>query len=358
MANTRELAISQQMRNSITIHNFIYHIIITSEADVDYLSAVTLTEEQKSFFKDMIAESSRGTKYTFSDRENAPVFEYANELVADIANSALFIEKSRAIAHNFKATHDNRMADGIVIVTTFSMSVGAGVKNFLSVLKIDYKPVLQQIRDETDPSQVTFQKITDSLLEDKAAIQKRALIDVSDTFEWDVIAVERGKPLSKQDTEVAIGEHFRNFLSVTLLENNSTLTRKVIAQTKQWAFSHEQLSPPDVKARVIKYIEAHDGQNVTLDDIRDLVCDHENEEVQTALTESFDAYMDQVSLSGVQFVSRAQSIPAADRKTKLTTNKNVTLEWQGEMSDAGIEITTENGETKITILAEQVNEIS
>jgi hypothetical protein len=358
MSSSRVLAISQGMRDSIVIHKFIYHILKTSEEEMDYLSAVTLTAEQKSFFQNMIAESSRGTKYRFTDTENSPLFEQCEDLVDNLNDNDLFIGTSKSIAHNFKATHDKRMADGIVVVTTFSMEVNLQPKNFVAILKLDYKPVLHQVRDEEDPSQVIFQKITDSLLEDKAAIQKRALIDVGNSFNWDVIAVERDKATTKQDTEVAIGEHFKRFLSVTLLEDNSAITRKVISHAKSWSSRHSELVPSDIKARVINYIEAHNDMNINVDDIRDLICEHEIIETKSKLIDSFNVYMDEVELSGVQFTSKANSIPKSEKRTKIKTNRNVILEWHGEMKDAGIEKKQVDGQTVFTIIADNVNDIS
>jgi hypothetical protein len=358
MSSPRALAISQSMRDSITIHKFIYHILITTEEEVDYLSAVTLSVEQKKFFQDMIAESSRGTKYKFVDADNAPLNTQCQSLVENLNDNELFIKTSRSIAHNFKAQHDKRMADGIVVVTTFSMEVNMQPRNFVAILKLDYKPVLRQVRDEADPSQVTFQEITDSLLEEKAAIQKRALIDIGDSFNWDVIAVERGKATANHDTDTAIGDHYRNFLSVTLLEDNSTITRKAISHTKKWATQHEELIPSDAKARVVKYIGAHNDQNINMDEIRDLLCEHNDVETKNRLTASFNDYMDNVELSGVQFTSKANSIPNTDKRTKVKTNKNVILEWQGEMQDAGIERKNVNGQTVYTIIADNVNDIS
>jgi hypothetical protein len=358
MSRTRALAISQSMRDSITIHKFIYHILITTEDEAEYLTAVTLTATQKSFFQDMIVEASRGTKYKFTDVSHAPLFEQCENLVGNLNDNDLFIETSESIAHNFKATHDKRMADGIVVVTTFSMEVNLQPKNFVAILKLDYKPVLQQVRDTEDRSKVTFQEITDSLLEDKSAIQKRAIIDVGDSFNWDIIAVERGKSSSTQDTDVAIGDHFKNFLSVTLLEDNSSVTRKVISHVKKWSSRHEELVPSDVKARVIDYIGAHDDQNINTDDIRDLICEHQNQDTKRRLIGSFNEYMDNVELRGVQFTAKANSIPDIEKRTKVKTNKNVTLEWQGEMNNAGIQKREVDGQIIFTIIADNVNDIS
>ncbi|MCY7296237.1 hypothetical protein [Alteromonas sp. a30] len=354
----RALAITEAMRASITIHKFIYHILITEEEEVDYLSAVDLTETQKEFFTEMIAESSRGTKYTFVDADNAPLNEQCVDLVGNLDDDDLFLRTSERIAHNFKAQHDKRMADGIVIVTTFSMLVNLQPQNFVAIIKLDYKPVLQQIRDEDDPTKVSFEEITDSLLEEKAAIQKRAIIDVGDSFNWDVIAVERGKTGAKQDTDVAIGDHFKNFLCVRLLEDNTVLMRRAISHSKKWATQHEELIPSDVKARVVSYMEAHDAQSINMDDIKELICNHDTPETQSRLEASFDSYMDGIGLNGAQFTPSRNSIPKKDKKTKLKTNMNVTVEWLGKMEDVGVKQETRNNRTVITITADNVDDIS
>ena len=356
MSQNRTLAISQAMRDSIVIRKFIYHILLTESKEVDYLTAVELTEEQNSFFQDMIAESSRGTKYRFVDPENSYLPPLCRHLLDNIDDNDTFVSDSQQIANNFKAQHDNRMANGIVVITAFTMLVNMEPSNFIAILKLDYKPVLQQVRDEDDPTHVSFQKITDSLLEDKSAIQKRVIIDIDDSFEWDAIAVERGKSAADLDTDVAIGSHFQKFLNVALLGDNSALTRKIITQSKKWASQQVELVASDIKSRVVNFIGAHNDQSVSLDDIKEIVCCHANQEVGRKLERHFDEFMDAADLSGVDFIAKANSIPDKERKTKVRTNLSVTLEWTGEMADSGIERVTVDGKTIFTIKADHVNE--
>jgi len=358
MATKRPLAINQAIRDSIEIHNFIYHILLTKADEVDYLNEVTLTTEQTNFFKEMIAESSRGTKYKFINVERSALFEQCSQIIENSSNDDMFVEKSKDIAQNFKAQHDNRMADGIVIVIAFSMEVNLERSRFIAILKLDYKSVLQQVRDPKNPKHVTFKEISDSLVEDKSSIQKRAIIDVGDSFHWDVIAVERNRTAAKQDTDVAIGTHFKKFLDVTLLMDNSSVTRKAISHTHTWAKKQEGIIPADIKARVINYIEAHDEQNINMDDIRDLICNNDDIKDSKQLSTSFDKYMDSVEFSGVQFTAKANSIPDKEKRTKVKTNKNVTIEWQGEMKDAGVKKKTIDGITTITIVADSIDDIS
>ncbi len=356
MAVLRPLVITESMRKSIIIHNFIYHILLISDDVVDYLSEVTLTKNQEEFFGDMIAEASRGTKYDFIDPEHGNLSTSCKSILIDQSNNN-FVSESEKIAFDFKAKHDKRMADGIVVVTTFSMIVNTERKRFIALLKLDYQSVLRQIRDKTDPKKVSFQEISDSLVEDKSAIQKRAIIDVSDTFDWNVIAVERTKSTAQQDTDTAIGEHYQQFLNVKLKESNSAITRKVITHTKLWAAKQEGLISSDIKSRVINYLEANDERSINLDDIRDLVCETPNTQRSLSLKDSFNTYMDEVNLSGTEFTSKSNSIPKKERKFTMKTNKNVTIAWEGEMEKAGIVKKTSGNTVTITITANKIDVI-
>ncbi|AWK83526.1 hypothetical protein [Photobacterium damselae] len=352
----RPLVITDVMRKSIEIKHFIYHILLKESDNVDYLMEVSLTDNQKDFFRDMIAEASRGTKYDFIDRELSEVALSCEKILSD-DGEANFVKCSEKLAHIFKAKHDKRMASGIVVVTSFSMQVNTNRRSFIALLKLDYKAVLQQVRDEVNPKKVSFQEITDSLLEDKSAIQKRAVIDVGNTFEWDVIAIERGKTSAKQDTDCAIGDHFREFLNVRLKSSNSAIMRNVIAQTKKWADNQEDLIGSDIKVKVINYLEANNDLSVNIDEIRDLICIGCDEAHTEHLKRSFNEHMDQVELNGIEFISRANSIPKKEREFKLKTNKNVCITWTGEMDKAGI-IKDESGDqVKIIITASKINEI-
>ncbi|RIV97869.1 hypothetical protein [Vibrio harveyi] len=354
MAQVRPLVITEVMRNSIEIHNFIYHIILKDSEEVDYLSEVTLTGNQTNFFRDMIAEASRGTKYDFIDPDRSSLSLSCQSILSDRSDEN-FVAESEKIALEFKKQHDKRMADGIVVITTFSMIVNTQRERFIALLKLDYQSVLRQIRDTTDPKKVSFQEISDSLVENKSAIQKRAIINVGTTFDWNVIAVERTKTTAQQDTDTAIGEHYQRFLNVKLKESNSAVTRKLISHTSNWAKKQENLIPSDIKSRVINYLEANDERNVNVDDIRDLVCETDREEESASLKESFNAYMDEVNLSGTQFTAKSNSIPKSERTFRMKTNKNVIISWEGEMKKAGIHKVINGNTVTITIVANKVD---
>lgn len=355
MANPRPLVITKPMRESIEIHNFIYHILLKEKNEVEYLSEVTLTESQREFFAEMIAEASRGTKYDFIDPEKSNLALSCESILIDVSTKN-FIWQSEKIAVDFKGQHDKRMADGIVVVTSFSMEIQTGQRErFVAILKLDYQSVLRQVRDIKNPKKVSFQEITDSLVENKSAIQKRAIIDIGQTFDWDVIAIERSKATSDHDTDTAIGSHFQRFLNVRLKESHSAITRRVVSAVNVWAKNQEGLVASDIKSRVISHLDAHSERIVTLDDIRDLVCSDADPQQTLLLQDSFDNHMDNVNLSGVQFKSKSDSIPKKERKFEMKTNKNVTICWEGEMEQAGIQKVTTGNTVVITITANTVD---
>ncbi|MEC4724538.1 nucleoid-associated protein [Shewanella sp. D64] len=334
----RESILNQGVRDSLEIHHFIYHIIETQSPKPDYLESVQLTGTQEHFFKDMLLETAKGTRYQFSDKANNTLVKHCQEIIADPDNK--FVGISKLIVSDFKKIHQGPMSDGIVIVAYASMIVGNVKKYFIALLKVDYTKVLAQKRDPNNKGHVSFTEIADTLSEDKKAIQKRALIDVSSTFDWDVLAVERGKTASTLDTEIAITKYFKDFLGVQLQRVDSSYSRMVPTKVYQWAKANGDPVAYLKKAKAVDYIKANDGSSISMDDIRDLVCLDPDAHKQVDNIASFDTFMDKHQFNGVQFVARKNSIVAKDEVTKIKTNKQVIIEWPGKPEDAGVTITT------------------
>ena len=343
--------------SSLTIHNFIYHILVQGAAAPDYLDRVTLTRDQSNFFKEMIIECAKGTQYAFADPSHSVIYQSCDSILSDPQNN--FIDRSRDLASNFLSTHPHNASDGILIVAQVSMVINTITNNFIAILKVDYTKVLEQVRDRNQPGYVSFNEIVDSLSENKSSIQKRALIDIGTTFNWDVLAVERGKTGQQLHTDVAISDYFKSFLSVNLMHTDSTYARKVPSAVYQWARTEAEIDASDAKAISISVIKSNDGCSMSMDDIKDRVCSHDDSAVVSRLRNSFDTFMSsvEVQLSGVQFVARGDSIRAKDSYAKMETNYGVTIQWEGERQDAMIEkIVLPNGQLKIEIIADNVTE--
>ncbi|WP_065204273.1 nucleoid-associated protein [Shewanella woodyi] len=352
----RESILNQGVRDSLEIHNFIYHIIETAKAKPDYLESVQLTGTQKHFFKDMLLETAKGTRYQFTDKANNTLVNHCQEIITD--PDGKFVDTSKLIVSDFKKTHSGPMSDGIVIVAHASMVIKNVKQYFVFLLKVDYTKVLAQKRDPKNKGHVSFTEIADTLSEDKKAIQKRALIDVSNTFDWDVLAVERGKSTSQLDTEIAITKYFKDFLAVKLQKVDSSYSRMVPTKIYQWAMS---IGDPEAflkKAKAVDFIKINDGQPISMDSIRDLVCNDVDQAKQDDNIQTFNDFMDKHEFNGVQFIARKNSIVERDKVTKIRNNNKVTIEWPGEPAAAGVTITyLADGSIEHRVISQIVNVI-
>lgn len=354
MTRTKTLSqLNAESRESLTIHKFIYHTIEPKKegSSVSLLTEVVLDDSQRLFFKDIIVQSAQGTRFKFVDADNSP---FVRECIRVISSPEEFLDASGQLVIQFATAHDKRMAAGVVIVALVSMLVGGRAQYFVSLLKVDYARVMEQKRDAQEPTKVTLREITDSLSENKADIQKRALIDVQGIFPWDVIAVERSKSGQVVDTDQAVGVHFKKFLSVALMHNDSTYTKNTVSAINAWAKTQPEIDPIEARAKAVAFLDANDGQVVNLDSIREVVCATEDAVTNQKLVNSFDSFMDSHELTGVSFVSRKGSITQAERKSKMKTNNGVEVIWYGSKEAAQITEITSDGRTIITIIADEL----
>jgi len=345
--------------DSLEIHEFIYHIMIKGTSLPEYLDDVELSTTQKIFFKEKVTECAKGTQYIFKDNNESDTATLCSGIIVSPSND--FVANSKKLAEKFLITHPNTASSGILIVTRVTMVINTVTQSFIAILKVDYTKVLQQIRDKTNVKKVTFKEIADSLSEDKNSIQKRALIDTGDTFDWDILAVEKGREGQKLDTDLAITDYFEKFLTVQLKQTDSVYSRCVPSHVKKWANMEEDIDAIDARAKVVSYMQAMDSQIISMDDIRTLVCVSDHEEKYEAHKRSFDSYMskEEVQLNGVEFIVRANSIGKKSQTTKLETNTNVTICFEGTKEERQIEIENlDSGEVKITIIADNVNDIT
>jgi hypothetical protein len=351
----RPSSITDESIKSLKIHEFIYHIMIQGTSLPQYLDEVTLSNSQEKFFTEKVIECARGTQYLFEDAKKSTTPVLCREI---LDNPTLnFVNNSKKLAEHFLVSHPNTASSGVLIITRVTMVFNTVAKSFIAILKVDYTKVLQQVRDKKNPKLMTFKEIVDSLSEDKSAIQKRVLVDVDNNFKWDVLAVERGRVGQKQDTNSAITEYFKKFLSVKLRENDSVYSRKIPSVVFNWAKTEPDVNPSDARATAVALIKANDGQQMSIDDICNSICAHTDSAKNAKLNSSFKKYikLPDVDLDGVNFIAREGSIAASDKKSKLVTNHKVTITFEGTLKERKISIEDmASGQQKITILADNV----
>lgn len=179
-------------------------------------------------------------------------------------------------------------------------------------------------------------EITKTFVEDKKAIQKSALIDVSEDYKWDVLATDRSAT-----GKLALRDYFSRFLSVVEKETPSTLTPKVISTIRKWAINNKasgdlSFDVSTYKNKVIDYLNG--TAKFKTKDCIEAVLDGENDNKLEVLRKSLKTFFDLNGLTGQSFAPNKGRIDKAARKHIRRTAEGVVLEWEGNPEDLNITI--------------------
>jgi len=366
---TTAATLTSTAKDSIAIDSFIYHIIRNDTAEPSYNDKVTLTPEQKTFFEEQIKTACDGTQFMFSDPEANSCKNDCLAIIADTDNH--LSQKSRELTNRFCSAHNRSMNEGVFIVAVISLTINNVRKRLISFLKVDYSTVYQQEIEQVEGRQiVTLTKVMDSLADNQKALQKWAIIDVSNIFSWDVLALQRHTSNEKKDTDTAISQYFRSFLQVYSRQTPNALTKGSVSETSKWAQRLDQLpedfSRSDFKARAINYFENTDkfDTNQYIDHVLGSYfyegITEEEKESRIALREthkeSLRNSLAEAGIAGQVFESRPASIPNRSRKTTLKTGTGVTISYQGTQDENNISVTTDGEDRIVTIRSTQIDE--
>lgn len=348
MAQQLEGGLTLEQRNSLEIEEFIFHIIdpeIESDEKVIFLDEVQLQQKQKTFFLDRLREISEGTQYIFKP-DSVTLKEKCDQAIEQRDN---FVLVSRQIATDFSGRHSGQMSAGIFIVSIVKYLKSANNWGFLTLLlKMDKQSSFSySYREENGRRIAVVEEIENSLNENKAAIQKSALIDVSNHFAWQVLAFDRVK-------KPQLGDYFKAFLGVEERHQDSQLTRMAHVTVKRWA---KKLSVEDIPenedattyaGRSLNYLSDHDVFSTP--EFLDAVVRDEDPDRKSTLMASLNVELTEVGVSGQQFRPKPGSIPGKDRKQIYETIEGVTIVYEGDQTAAGIKVVDlGDGRKRLTI---------
>lgn len=326
----RESVFTISEQESIEIDQFIFHVIIAGEEEPRYLDKVTLTRDQLSFFKKRFLDASTGTRFIFKNKQMSSFY---NECLLLLDNDETdFTTSSKALAFSFNQWHKGSANDGIFIVSTVRMIKSDEEFKLVFLIKMDHRAVY---RYKLDGNEATFEEIINTVVEEKNAMQKVAIVDIGGHFSWEVLAADRTK------TDGVAG-YFENFLTVKELEPDSTLTRQTVAAVKRWAVLHRAKlptgqTPNDYKDRATDYMlgnsvfESEKYLEVVVGDKGD------SEKIEWG-KDSLRQYMMDMDLYGTEFRPRPNSLRGKENRNVLKTEEGVTLEWLGTKESKNLEI--------------------
>lgn len=357
---TRASVLSEEQRRELQVENFIYHIIKKGEETPSYLSEVILANErQRTFFRDIIAETGQGTQYNFVDENSSFRTRCKNIVTNPVLN---FVNESCELAQDFLSRHTGgSMSDGVLIVARVSIPINMERVSFIALIKLDYTPVMRQHRTALNENIVELEEVLEALSEQKISVQKRALVDINNKFDWDVLAVERKRSSAVMDTEEAITDYFKKFMNIKLKETDSALTKRVVVACHQWAKSYdgdfEGKTPADIRHSVISLMDAYENGQIDYDELKERICIHTDPNQSQRMKQNFDAFMDQEGLGGVSFSPKPKSISGRSRKGIWETDTGIQIIWNGTRSEDELrKATLPDGSVLITIKANNITE--
>lgn len=353
MPSSIEGVLSDTQRESLEIVEFIFHIIqpdADGNQEVVFLDEVQLQSKQKTFFLDRLRDVAEGTQYVFKP-DSVHLKEKCEQLVEQ---SGRFTELSRHITSDFAERHKGQMAAGVFVVATVKYLAAANDwKKLVFLVKMDKRPSFSYSYKELEGKRVAVvEEIENSLNETKSAIQKCALIDVSDRFAWDVLAFDRTK-------RIGLSDYFRGFLGVTERQQDSVLTRSAHGAVRQWAkkLPKDDLPPGEdantYAGRSLNYLNDHDIFDTEA--YLNAVVRDDDERRKSELINDLRQQLAEAGVVGQRFKPKPDSLPQKARKQIYQTAEGVVITYEGDNEAVGITIeNVEGGRKLIKILTNRL----
>lgn len=322
----KESVLTQVEKDSIVIQKIIFHIIVEDRFNPVFLDEVILTDIQKEFFKNRLIDASQGNQFLFIDKTTSTVYQHCKSIVEDADTN--FLPASRKLTASFKSHHKKSTSDGVFVIVLATI---LNERTLIFLIKLDHKLVYEY---HLKKGKASLEEIKNTLVEDKKAIQKVALIDTSDYYAWDVLAFDRTTP-------GGITEYFKNYLQVVEREDATKLTAKAISLARTWATINNELIDPEqdvssYKKRAINYLSSH--AVFDSDEYIDSVIFDEDLDRRARQIESFKNYLIEIGIYGQTFTPSKSAIDRRAKKNVRITSEGLKLEWVGDAQDVNIEI--------------------
>ncbi len=313
----RESVLTDRDKESIEIVKFIFHIIIEKEQKPIYLTEVNLNSDQREFFKKRLIDVAQGVRYIFPDKPNSTTYNDCKDIIED---NTKFLRLSKKISASFQDQHKGNTADGVFVVSLVKIR---NSPSFIFLVKIDNRLVYQY---KVNNDRATLKKIKDTFVEDMKAIQKMALISLSDEFAWEALAFDRNSGDS-------IKKYFKNFLGVTEKDDIFDLTKKALSAATRWSNQNKKLlNSIDVasnyKQRAINYLTSH--IIFDSDEFINTVLYDEVEERRTLAIASFKEFLQEEGVYGQEFIISQKALSRNSIKHTAMTAEGLTMIWSGD----------------------------
>ncbi|MDG5815664.1 nucleoid-associated protein [Chitinispirillales bacterium ANBcel5] len=238
------ITLSADQLASLSITRFIFHVVHHGEDEPTFFDELEIGDFED-FFLDRARCILKGSSYEFN-----PQSQVREHLEAIGNESYLFVDRSRQLAVNFHShgIDDKRIKKGVMIL----MELKALGKEFFAIIKYEHEQVL---RYRNDGKKVMLENVMDTFTKSPDAMQKAALIDMSE--ETPVVMV------LDRNVKDGISGFFQGFLNVRRKKNQKELTESLWNVVKDTSKKHLDELPPefvgDVQQRTEEFVQSRDN---------------------------------------------------------------------------------------------------
>lgn len=353
MAKSISSVLSKAQIESLEIEEFIFHIINTEgdEEKTIFLDSVILAEAQADFFLARLKECAKGTQYLFKKDEVDSLEEKCSSFVKGITS---FNDTSKDVTKSFSKLHAGSAADGLFVVSKVNyLSSPNDYKSLLFLVKLDKTATLSYSYEEKDGiKKAIINEVPNALSESKKSVQKSALIDLSGTHVWDVLAYDRVDP--------ELTDYFKKFLGVEARKTASVMTKEAHKAVRTWARQLDQARLPEGEdattliGRSFSFFES--TEEFDTEKFISAVIRHTDPAKKKELHDELYDKLATEGIAGTTFKVVPSSISTKERKTVYETAEGVVITYQGDPNVAGLtRKRLPDGRESITIVTNKVN---
>lgn len=336
--------LTEQERSNLRIQAMILHVV----GKEDFTPEIARDVEHETFFIDRILGTDVAPVYTFR------LVSTTRQLLESMARlDQTFEAGTQAISYQFDRLHGVTAREGAFFI--FELTTDNPRTKIYSLIKYDYHEAIEQAEGENGSN--LLRRIVNALIADKKAIQKSALIRVTDgRADSDVSTHDRIKKGAE------IGDYFASFLEVERSRSDEELNKAVEDVIRQTLKESKEILPdekiPPAFERARQFLR--DKQEINEESIFEAILiaagNPEEEATRATLLRRTTAKIRSAKLTGLTFSPDPQVL-RRPRIRRIKTIEGVVLSYPDDPD--GMVVVREDvqgGGERITITTNRIEE--
>jgi hypothetical protein len=318
---------SKAALQNLHIDRFIFHAIHDGSSEPLLLEEI-LVGDHEPFFMELVQECAKGNRYLFN--EGSATRQQLAEIVED---PSLFQEKSRQLAQHFHECATGSVSPGIF----FFMRLYSDSMNYFAMIKYDNQPVLRY--SIADNRTVTIDELTNTITQNRSALQKSALIYLGD----------EEQELMVRDRQAAGGEiaaFFRSFLDVYRKQGQEQITRALHRAVVETVSKHAAELPAEFVRETSDRFAEVVGRGPR---DRDGFCNDFFGDAAGNVRDTFEQQMHRRGIDDECPFDLDEQTAGKSRKRRYSTRGGITLQIPPDTQDGFEIMDCEDGTVQITI---------